>query len=98
MLMSDAHVPQQLPAAVTEVLDDILQHGGRSQFLAAGEKGLAVRRLRELVAAGHRPAPEVVEAYLATSGQTPSAGVKRLGGWYRAALEGRRLRYQGRAV
>jgi len=78
----------RLPPAVADVLDGLLEHGGHNRFLGGGEKVLAVRRLRALVASGHRADPEAVEAYLQANGGTRPDGTRRLTSWYRAVLEG----------
>lgn len=79
-----------------EILDGILAFGGHNQFIGAGEKPHAVRQLRAMVAAGHRPTPDALEDYL--SGRTKDTGVRRLRGWYETILGGGYLMGDGRRI
>jgi len=97
----DAEPPQlpDLDPQVRTTLDSMLQFGGHNGFLGGGEKEDAVADLRELVRAGHRPAPEQIEAYARASGETDVDGARRLRGFYESILAGRGLRdYRGRPI
>lgn len=88
-----------LSAEVRKELDSIVFFGGHNSFLGAGEKERAVRGLRRIVAAGHRPAPEAIEAYVLTTGKTGSKGAERLRMFYEGVLGGKNFRdHAGRPI
>jgi hypothetical protein len=77
---------------VSKVLDGLLDFGGRNDFYGAGEKEMAVRALRAMVAEGHRPAPDEVEAYAIASAETDYRGASHLRELYEGVLAGKRFR------
>jgi hypothetical protein len=91
--------PLSLDRAVTDVLDALVSFDGHNGFYGAGGKEYAVRGLREMVAAGHRPAPDKVEAYAVATGETDNRGAAHLRRLYEGVLAGRRFRdYGGRPI
>jgi hypothetical protein len=94
-LADPAGEPLRLAALHPEIekaVDSILIFGGRNGFIGAGEKEHTVRRLRALLADGHRPPAEDLEAYLRASGKTSERGVKQFVKYYQGLLEGREFR------
>ena len=88
-----------LDPAVTAALDSMLGFGGHNSFVGGGEKEDAVRELRAMLAAGHRPPPDALENYLRASGETDIDGARRVRGFYESILAGRTLRdYRGRSI
>ncbi|MGH2404703.1 MAG: hypothetical protein ACRDGN_09580 [bacterium] len=63
-----------LSPEVSEALDHTLFFGGHNGFLGGGEKENAIRALRSIIQAGHRPNPDDVEGYAAASGETRLQG------------------------
>jgi hypothetical protein len=85
--------------AVAKALDSVLFFGGNNSFLGGGEKKDAVRRLRSLVADGHRPSPDTIESYALASGKTGHKGARRLREFYEGILAGKGFRdYDGRLI
>lgn len=96
---ADAVTPEQLDDALVSELKSILFFGGHNSFLGGGEKERAIRGLRSLVAAGHHPPPEAIEAFANASGDTDHKGAERLRGFYEGVLEGKQFRdYGGRVI
>jgi hypothetical protein len=89
----------ELHPDVTGTLDSVLFFGGHNGFLGGGEKEQVVRRLQDLVRAGHRPDPDAVESYALASGETDHKGARRLREFYAGILAGRKFRdYRGRVI
>jgi hypothetical protein len=97
--------PKSGPAAplalgwdVTNVLNSLLGFDGHNGFYGAGGKEQAVRDLRAMIAADHRPKPDEVEAYAIASGETHHRGAAHLREIYEGVLAGRRFRDSGGRV
>lgn len=59
-----------VPKAVADELDSILFFGGHNGFLDGGEKALAIRGFKALIAGGVILDPDAVVAYAMQSGET----------------------------
>lgn len=90
----------ELDEAVRECLDSVVAFDGHNDFLGAGGKEHAIRRLRVMIHEGFRPAPLEVESYVLASGDLRSErGAIRLRDWYEGLLDGKRFRdYAGRSI
>ncbi|MEA2579934.1 MAG: hypothetical protein QOE83_826, partial [Actinomycetota bacterium] len=72
---------------------------GHNGFVSGAGKIDVVRRLREMVAAGHRPSPADVEAYVDASPEVWSGGGARLRRYYEGILDGKRFKdYRGQNI
>ena len=75
--------PLRLDEPVRRVIDSIIAFDGRNNFLGAGGKEQAIRRLRSMIGDGHRPDPSALENYMLArgrrefQGRTPLARVVR---------------------
>jgi hypothetical protein len=84
--------------AVAAALDSVLILEGHNRFLGDG-KERAVSDLRAMVAAGHRPSPEDLEAFALASGHTDHTGAANLRRLYERVLHGKGFRdYRGRSI
>jgi hypothetical protein len=84
---------------VTNALDSMLAFDGHNRFRGAGGKEDAIRRLRQMVAQGHRPPPVKVEAYAVASGETDHGGASHLRELYEGVLAGKQFRdYRGHLI
>lgn len=91
--------PLALDAAVTKILDSLLIFDGHNRFYGAYGKEEAVRKLRAMVAAGHRPTPEELQEYAIRSGETDHEGAGHLRELYEGVLTGKRFRSRdGRTI
>ena len=91
--------PLSLDEVVRKTLDSMLGFDGHNGFYGAGGKEQAVRELRQMTSAGHRPRPDEVEGYAIASGETDHFGAAHLRKLYEGVLDGRRFRdYRGQAI
>lgn len=88
-----------LPREAIASLDALLAFDGHNGFIGAGGKEDAIRRLRAISQAAHRPPPAAVEGYLVSTGETSAEGANRARRWYEEILQGKRHRdYRGRTI
>lgn len=88
-----------LAPEVEAALNSMLSFDGHNRFYGAGGKEDAVRGLRRMVAQGHRPSPQELEAYAIASGETDHQGAANLRKMYEGVLAGKRFRdYGGRVI
>ncbi|MYD27791.1 MAG: hypothetical protein F4X03_02575 [Dehalococcoidia bacterium] len=83
--------PLRLDEPVRSALDSIVAFDGHNNFLGAGGKEHAVRKLRAMIADGHRPDPSTLENYVLVHGTRSFRGARRLREWYEGLLQGRRF-------
>ena len=76
---------------VRSVIDSIIAFDGHNNFLGAGGKERAIRRLRIMIGDGHRPDPSALENYVLARGTRSFKGARRLREWYEGLLQGRRF-------
>jgi hypothetical protein len=89
----------ELPAKAAEALNRMIGFDGHNGFLGGGTKEIVIRELREMVAAGVRPDPNLLEQHLRASGEVYHDGERRLRGWYEGILAGKRFRgSDGRSI
>ena len=81
----------ELDESVRRALDSIIAFDGHNDFLGAGGKEEAIRRLRAIIRDGHRPEPTILESYVLTKGVRSFKGASRLREWYEGLLTGRRF-------
>ena len=81
----------QLDEPVRSVIDSIIGFDGHNDFLGAGGKEQAIRRLRTMIGDGHRPDPSAIENYVLARGTRSFKGARRLREWYEGLLQGRRF-------
>lgn len=83
--------PLRLDEPVRSALDSIIAFDGNNNFLGAGGKEHAIRRLRTMIRDGHRPDPSALENYVLARGTRSFKGARRLREWYEGLLQGRRF-------